>query len=548
MRSGAYRALDKRYYTSPGARSDNSSAFEYGNTVDKSGSNLWLTPLYVMLFDFQACGRNCTASYPPSGMDASLRLSTWYRRYTAIDGVLTIVLPRTLPVTHIKIQRSGVGSLSLAEMEVYPQRLNLLQSYAEGSPVISNPLLPFQPVVPFRSAFQYTPVDGLWYLSMLLNSSLSQPLPAGKGAVGEIVLLVTDFAGLVHPYYQEISAAVTSLPRFGSIFVSQTGTHEQFLSYPDALLPNWAQLLIAQPARTRYLGRCYVSSTNNTRLVDGYTVRDVLQPVQSRSEDMVGRCLDTFGQGPQLSQSAMGDEPTLTLLRQQRVVYYLPHPDFIGEDSFGYSVYAGTHEQSYSAHVNVQRCQHSIELSSEDSSNQTSAYLLNASHPLCTCLPSGQQLFGDSALCAASIRQLCFQDIYTHHFSSLCNACFATDSNSTIVDSTDCRLWTLRSVAALQLQPRCALRYQNSNEFRQTRLSTLDFVLSSLATGYEFQANADSLGRNVCARLCLKAQGITQLAQEVLATIHVNEQHLERFVPQQTAFTNHLLLSKLRGK
>jgi hypothetical protein len=50
-------------------------------------------------------------------------------RFESITAVERITLPHAYPVSFLKIQREGFGILSLAEVMVYPERLNTFKAY-----------------------------------------------------------------------------------------------------------------------------------------------------------------------------------------------------------------------------------------------------------------------------------------------------------------------------------------------------------------------------------------------------------------------------------
>ncbi|RYG70361.1 hypothetical protein EON64_00370 [archaeon] len=531
VRPGEYQVVPKQYFVEPGKRTNGASS-------DTEFANPWLTPFYLMLFDYASCNTSAAAcSYPPNGLNESIKESVWFQRCVAIDGVLIVTLPRQFNVTHVKIQREGYGSLSLAELEVFPVRLNPLQGYNLGSPLqSSNPLLPYQPLVPFYSVFTTNVYDGLWYLNVQMNRTSS-----GQGKIGDIAILITDYAGIVHVHYQDITAYVSSLPRHGSLFTTYAGSPRMFAQYPEVMNLQWKELIPQDIARVRPLGICSAGrrqdritadllSVDQSRMANANTVN------VASSGDLDHACADSFGAPMQLIPQNSGDVPIQKLQRSQRAVYYLPSPGFVGDDSFEYVVTNPHDRQEYkrTVSITVQTCQ-------QFANAETDEYLQGVSHPLCLCVPSADRLVGNKSACLGGLNSLCGNASYANNFFSLCSACnmlsTLTVSASSAVEDT-CNLWLLRAVAALQQRQLCNVQY--SSLFKNT-IENIDYVLYKT----KFAGDAlvqSSLGYNVTSPICLKRKGVSPFTgnnrEGINNKIPLQAPKVRRYVPYQTLLTN----------
>lgn len=522
--------MPKKYFVEAGKHKDPS---------DNDDSNPWLTPFYMMLFDYTSCSPTTSKckTYPPSSLNNSIKESVWFRRYVAIDGVLIITLPRQFNVTHVKIQREGYGSLSLAELEVFPIRLNPLQDYNLGSPLqSSNPLLPYQPLVPFYSVFKTNVYDGLWYLNIAMNATIST-----QGKIGDIAILITDYAGIVHVHYQDISAYVSSLPRHGSLFTTFSGSPRMFSQYPEVMNLRWKELIRPDSAKVRPLGICSAGRTNGKITADLAAVESSsthsVKPINvASSDDYDDICTESFGSPIQLVSQNSGDVPIQTLQRSQRVVYYLPSPDFIGDDSFEYVV-SNPHDKQElkrSFSISVQTCQ-------QYANNENDDYLQGVSHPLCRCVPSSDRIVGNWSACMTGLESLCGDSSLANNFFSLCSACnllgtVSSSSSSAVEDS--CNLWLLRAVAALQQRQLCNVQY---NSFFKNTIENIDYVLYK--TKYaEVAQVANTLGYNISAPVCLKRAGVSQFAgnnrEGINNKLPLQSAKIRRYIPFQTILTN----------
>eukprot|EP00596_Hydrurales_sp_CCMP1899_P010339 CAMPEP_0119052500 /NCGR_PEP_ID=MMETSP1177-20130426/73777_1 /TAXON_ID=2985 /ORGANISM="Ochromonas sp, Strain CCMP1899" /LENGTH=335 /DNA_ID=CAMNT_0007032087 /DNA_START=59 /DNA_END=1066 /DNA_ORIENTATION=+ len=174
----------------------------YGNNflIDHTlspDSNEWLTPFYVMLFDEIGLVKNVNGpSAPPLSLQDSLNKAVWFQRFESITLVERITLPRAYPVSFLKIQREGYGILSLAEVMMYPERLNTFKAYKRGTPVQRAAVTqPYQPAYPFREAFKNKKFDGRWTLTVTQDGTAGTGNGPSLGTISDYVLVITDYAG-----------------------------------------------------------------------------------------------------------------------------------------------------------------------------------------------------------------------------------------------------------------------------------------------------------------------------------------------------------------
>ena len=109
------------------------------NSEASSGINPWLIPCWVMLF-------NETYTPPPDSLEAALNVALWKHKLESIDTLSQIILLEPMGATVLRIQRAGYGQLSLAEVEVYSEAVNVLREYGRTVDVEASPLTrPYQP-------------------------------------------------------------------------------------------------------------------------------------------------------------------------------------------------------------------------------------------------------------------------------------------------------------------------------------------------------------------------------------------------------------------
>ena len=129
-----------------------------------------------------------------------------------IDTIANVALPSPTTASYVRIQRDGYGSIALAEVEVYAEPLNLMSSYKAGNPVAASTVMePYQPAHTFSHKFNKVPYDGRWMVVFDLPGDYVPPRDHkgygfSAGTLAEVALVVTDLAGVVHTYYQDLKA------------------------------------------------------------------------------------------------------------------------------------------------------------------------------------------------------------------------------------------------------------------------------------------------------------------------------------------------------
>ena len=419
-------------------------AKEYvGSEVDLSQSNEWLTPFYVLIFSKESTRTpNDTTVNIPTGLNESIAKAFYYYRFDSIDTVLTIQLPRPIhDVYGIKIQREGYGILCLTEVEVFTEAINTFSYYKRGSPVQSFELMnPYTPEIPFSSMFNNLPYDGRWFFELSQEKDST-----GFGQLSEIVVIVTDLAGMVHAYYQDILSLVTTMPRYGRLFSTTSGS---YLSYPSSWQDSFglvaAEQIKSKIDQMRPMGVCI------GKVTDG------------ECEWQAGGLRSAK---PEIGLRLQGDIPYYMPLRSERVLYYVPDAYFTGYDYFTYNTYDRVRVASdVTVNLLVQPCRQFFNYSA-GFFNTTSSRLL------CDCMPSSTSILGDDIeQCEISRAKLCAQSYLRSHFLSMCSACYASEINlydatsqqvisanidNELVESTACRSETIRAVSVLRMRGIC---------------------------------------------------------------------------------------------
>lgn len=415
---------------------------------DGSGSNEWLTPFYVMLFDERPSG-----DADGSDLTEALKQASFTAYVETIDTMATISLPSVRDTSYVRIQRDGYGSISLAEVEVFDERLNLMGTYAAGSPVAGSTVMePYQPQEPFSHAFSEVPYDGRWMVVVDQPGDYVPPrdhkgYSYAAGTLAEVVLVVTDLAGVVHTYYQDLRMEVERLPKYGALSTTAASTPSSYAAWRNSF-----ELSVDGELSTRFggamkRGACYGTATSagNGATVDGYRY-----------------CLETFGVGTAQSTDPMGNKPERVFLRDEKVVSYKPFEGYLGPDYFSYKVWDGVNVQTHSAGkgsnpqssevtIHVRQCTRFI----GDSLYNTGTRYTNS---LCACAQTELAIVSDRSNCDAARTTICgttspsnSTDGFRSRFVAMCHACEGTLG----FDSEVCIAETVRAVSLLETRGLC---------------------------------------------------------------------------------------------
>lgn len=473
-RIGYYTSINKQYEGSK------------NGSIDLTNENKWLTPFWVMLFPPEVTSI-------PSTLAESKKLACWLEKYTAIDTNLNIVLQHPIRISGLKIQREDYGALSLAEVEIYSSRINLLQSYRFGSPILTAELNnPLQPTIPFKALYTNEVYDGRWLIQIIQKNSSLVNIPAYEtaagsnavpvvpsGSVSEAVVVITDYAGRTKAYYQDIKAIVTSLPRYGDLLLTAEGSSLNYQSLQEQFGVVAKSELTSLIDKQRWLGSCY----------NDLQKQCYLYPTSS---------LSSFHRS-QLTKQIIGDIPVAVSLRSERIIYYVPNPQYSGQDFFTYKIFNGLSEEIYSSKLKQIDGQSELVQSNSEVNVflnvQPCRQLLNYSRPnnyftnvggLCQCSSNIASIINpayDAATspCAMSILYVCQNEDFRLHFTALCSACFIDSTyaaSAYVTHSTECRSMIIRAASLLRIRGMCtfATMFSKLSLTNHTELSTINPV------------------------------------------------------------------------
>lgn len=325
-------------------------------------------------------------------------------------------------------------------VQVYEEKLNTFQSYNRGSPVSPSDLTsPYQSLQPLDITFSQFGVDGRWLVQLTQDSTLkTKELEGWSGSYGtlsEAVVVVTDLAGIVHSYYQDLRAEVTSLPKYGEL--SSTGPHtpSAYGGWREAYEVGPTGVLSTKYGMQRKLGMCYGDTD----------------------------CAANFYVPPLLSEQSRGSTPDTKFLRNERVVIYLPKKGYLGPDYFTYIIHDGlqvqTHESGLEGGVigmhssvnevtvHVRSCRRFNAMLSATPSVQSPV------NGICVCAQTELSLINDTALCDSARRTMCEDSKQREKFLSMCLPCFDPARG---LSSGDCQAQTVRAVSLFTSRGMCS--------------------------------------------------------------------------------------------
>lgn len=402
------------------------------------GLNSWLLPYWVMIFEE-------TGSLPPVGLEESKNISVWKQKYTRIDKLEQIVFTDALKnVGYVKIQREGIGSLSLAEVEIYEHRLNTLLWYKEGYPVSPTPVTkPFQPLDSFANAFNNVKFQGQWSVQFSTTTEHTAGNIRGwEGSVGTVsdwVLVVTDLSGITQTYYMDLRAEVTAMPKYGQLITSTTGTTSPYGEWRDAFELGEGGYIEVSPDRKRYLGICNgVDTTGMNGVRSGYS--------------SYRHCPDSFGIGHTLTNRLTGDYPEKNqFLRSERVLFYVPNSNYLGPDFFTYEIFEGPMVQKSS-----QTNQNEVTVHVRQCRDQQASRVSDGVHSLCSCTANEDDVVANWTSCQSSIESICASNnIYFDSFFTLCLQCGKVKADAIRDVHAGCRSEIIRTVSYLVASRQC---------------------------------------------------------------------------------------------
>ena len=422
-----------------------------------NGQNEWLTPFHVMFFD----------ELPPTDLTAALSAASFSINITSIDKVARIDLPSPRSLLYVKVQREGYGSISLAEVEVFGERLNTLTEYNAGSPIASStPMEPYQAEESFAHAFEHVKFDGRWIVQIEQSADYEPPkthkgFSFAHGTISDVVIVVTDLAGVMHTYYQDIKAELLTLPKYGEVFSTTATTSSPYGLHPEGFELSELAPIESKEGGSTITGICYGTATSDT---NGVAVGDGFR-----------YCVDQFGMGTILNR-VNGDSSEYQFIRNEKVIIYKPIAGFTGPDFFTYQMYDGLSVQKHIAGNTY--------MGQETSTNEVSIHVRNCRrytsdkrygnaevdfafgvHSLCSCASTETMVVGNRTLgCDAARTSICLstnaENISSGGRSRFLNMCLACETTATSglsgFQSAECIFETERAVGFLVSRSLCS--------------------------------------------------------------------------------------------
>jgi hypothetical protein len=284
-------------------------------TVRNGNSNVWynykygmslisgrLTPSWIMILNTDVDDMNYTAARD---------LAVWKQRITVDAREIAFQMPSIVNGRYIRVQlesREPDAYLSIAELQAYATQTNEVRYYRGGSPIMADT---YHSEESLRENFGGIRARGLWVLSLrdykrrrTVNTHDSRaPYDIhGRGAIDDWTLTITDTRNQTRVYYMDIAAVVKTLPTYGRLFV-----------YNEEWRARGRQIGFVK-GQGEHLAQCY------------------------------GNCKDNFQVGNRLSTLIAGSMADMNFIPNNRYVVYAPNRDFLGEDTFSYTITTGAQE------------------------------------------------------------------------------------------------------------------------------------------------------------------------------------------------------------
>jgi hypothetical protein len=370
-----------------------------------------------------------------------------------IDTIANVALPSSTTASYVRIQRDGYGSIALAEVEVYAEPLNLMSSYKAGNPVAASTVMePYQPAHTFSHKFNHVPYDGRWTVVFDLPGDYVPPRDHkgygfSAGTLAEVAIVVTDLAGVVHTYYQDLKAEIDHLPKYGILSTTDTETSSSYANWRNSFELSTGSVLTTRFGGATTRGVCFgtATSSQNGVQVDGYRY-----------------CLDSYGVGMSIHRT-YGDTPDQIFIRNEKVVTYKPFNGYLGPDFFTYKIHDGVNVQSHSSGkqansernevtIHVRNCSRFI----GDTEYNTDTRITNS---LCTCAQTELTSVNDRSSCDTARTAICAisdannnnTDGTRQRFIAMCQACEDTLG----YDDDNCVAETIRAVSLVTVRGLC---------------------------------------------------------------------------------------------
>jgi hypothetical protein len=400
------------------------------STTKDSTDNTYLTPFYVMLFDAK----------PPADLDSSIAAAVWFHRYESIGDSLTITLPKKCNTSYLKIQRDGSGRLSLAEVEIYGDAFNTLSAYALGKPVAPTALTnPLQPEKSFTATFSDVAYDGRWELVIQADRDT-----AVSGTISEFILVITDLAGSVTAYYQDLVGESLSLPKHGTLTSTSPGTSHPYGDWRSQFEVQSSTHLLGSAEGVLYQDACLSIRAGLLSTL----------PAELDEPSSVTSCTNRDSYrilGPTALTS-----PQASYLQYSRYLIFTPSINYLGPDHFTYRILEGVKPQEHLSEqkrltstsevtIHVRNCR---AYAAQIANNVT-----RKPHPLCQCDSSEAAILSTAAACYSAVGHVCSSNQRTA-FPSLCLVCI--DQQSAGLQSKRCYVQINRAMSFLVSRGLCS--------------------------------------------------------------------------------------------
>ena len=263
-----------------------------------------------------------------SSLEAARASAVYSVRLTEEKRETILTLPRgpTFRGRYVRVQLEGDEYLSLAELQVFASRDKTIRYYTGGSPIVAGT---YQPEESLRENFRGLRSRGPWILSLsdlaprvTVQSADGRPShdAHGRGAIDDWVLVLNSTSGRSYKYHMDVSAVVKNLPVYGKLYV--------------------------------------YDEVNKAR---GMPIRFV-KGLQRTDGACLGSCADrNYGRGTDLAQGIAGSAAAQNIVIKDRLIVYAPARDYVGEDTFSYTIFQGTRESPNHGAVtmDVRKCRQS---------------------------------------------------------------------------------------------------------------------------------------------------------------------------------------------
>lgn len=270
--------------------------------------------------------------------------------------------------------------------------------------------------------------NGRWSLQITSSNNHTKDLnirgwEGSYGTISDWVLVVTDYAGIVKVYYQDIRAEITSLPKYGKLLSTTSYTSNGYGEWSEIMQLKELNEIQTSPELSRYLSPCYGVDTTG------------LNGVRS-GINTYRYCSDNYGVGNVLNNRRDGDYPIPSqFIRNERVVFYVPNSKYLGPDYFTYRIYD---EQSIQKNI-LNKIENEVTIHVRNCRDNQNDKINNYLHPLCSCSSNSNYLIENYVDCHKNIQLVCSDTLTSDVFSNLCEVCetwYKTSINNNSTNSS----------------------------------------------------------------------------------------------------------------